>query len=189
MACKGPKWSCAFHVFHWYKALALVHVLTDQTLTHVLSSPPTGLCDSLYGRSILAFDGCYRQAVWENGNPVSSTGMLQSLEVDLWNGDVFGTPQEWCQTGWGGFPRRPTADITLLAWLESDVTELEEVSVYVRMHIRACLHSLGCDSCLISPIKIKLQCVVWGARLYFVWLRQFPTTLVWNPILCCPLFN
>lgn len=25
--------------------------------------------------------------------------------------------------------------------------------------------------------------MVWGARLCFVWLRQFPTTLVWNPVL------
>lgn len=110
---------------------------------------PTDLCDSLYGLSFLASEGCYRRAVQENENPLSPAGMFQSLEIDLWNGSFLGSPLEWCQT-WGhpaaqvarqlerrpstsllqrrgSSPRRPTANITLFTWLESDVRELKEV--------------------------------------------------------------
>lgn len=140
-------------------------------LSQILSSPPPDLCDSLYGLSILASDSCYRLAVLENGNPLSPTGMLQSLDVDLLNGDFLGTPLEWCQTlghtaaqdsrhletrpsnsllrkGGGGFPRRPTADITLFAWLESDVTELKEVRENC-----TCIYVLVCIVLAVIPVQ------------------------------------
>lgn len=66
----------------------------------VLSCPSPDLCGALYGLSNLASDGCYTQAALENGNPRSPTGVLQSLDADLWNGDFLGTQREWCQT-WG----------------------------------------------------------------------------------------
>lgn len=75
----------------WKGCLALMCVLADQTRADVLSSPLTALCASLYGRSIFPFDGSCRQALLESGNPASPAGMLQSLEIDLWNGHFFGT--------------------------------------------------------------------------------------------------
>lgn len=41
---------------------------------------------------------------------------------------------------------------TLFAWLGSDVTQLKDCGVSICVHIRACLQSLGCGSCSISPV-------------------------------------
>lgn len=87
----------------WYFQLKLIWSLTAclrGSNPDVLSSPSPHLCGSLYGLSNLASDGCYTQAVPENGNPRSPTGVLQSLDVDLWNGDFLGTQRKLCQT-WG----------------------------------------------------------------------------------------
>lgn len=203
-------------VFNWFGTMTSLHVFSDQTLPDVLSSPPPDLCDSLYGLSILASDGCYGLAVLENGNPLSPTGTLQSLDVDLLNGDFLGTPLEWCQTlghtaaqdsrrletrpsnsllrkrgggGGGGVPSETYSRHHIVCLVREWCNRAERGSWKLHRHIRACLHSLGCDSRSTNPTKIKLQCDVWGAQLCFFWLRQFLTTRFWNPILCCPLLN
>lgn len=139
-----------------------MHVLNDQPPTDVLSSPPTDLCDSLHGLSILAFDGFYRQAVLENANPVSPTGLLQSLEVDLCNGDFIwdstrvisdirsccsGPPAPpgeqafhfWRWGGWGVPPLETYSQHHTVSWLESDATELKDVRTCIYVLVRIVL--------------------------------------------------
>lgn len=92
--------------------------------------------------------------------------------------------------GWGwGVPSETYSRHHIVCLVREWCNRAERGSWKLHMHIRACLHSLGCDSRSTNPTKIKLQCDVWGAQLCFFWLRQFLTTRVWNPILCCPLLN
>lgn len=157
--------------------------------------------------SILALNVCHRQAVLENGHPTSPAGMLQSLEVDLWNGDFLGTPLEWCQT-WGHTAAQATRQLEKKSSHFSAAKKKKggfPSGTYSQHHI-VYLLSVWCNraergyvrtyTCLPSKPwlrflfnqsnKNKIAVCGWRSTALLC-LAQ--TSLVWNPILCCPRFN
>lgn len=116
-----PKWSTVLII-----CMYSIIICPRSNLTAVLSSSPSQLCGSLYGLSILAFDGCSRRAVLQNGKPVSHklVAKFRSWPLKwhlLWDFTrVMSEMRSYCSV-WvhffslkrvrGSFPLRPTANI------------------------------------------------------------------------------